>query len=49
MSFNKHLPDRGETEPRRLGRVDRAVLLRMATWMSLLMLVAGYVLIWFHW
>ncbi|MBI2076748.1 MAG: hypothetical protein HYT80_00030 [Euryarchaeota archaeon] len=49
MTFNKHFPDRVEAPEGRLSRVDRAVYLRMATWVSLLMLITGYVLMWFFW
>ena len=47
--FNKHFPDRADVPTRGLSPVDRAVFLRMATWVSLLMLITGYILIWFLW
>lgn len=49
MSFNKHFPDRGDGERPRFSAVDRAVLLRLATWASLLMLATGYILIYLFW
>ena len=47
--FNKHFPHRPEAAPPRFSNVDRAVFFRMATWISTLMLVTGYVLIYFLW
>lgn len=47
--FNKHFPHRQDTPPAKFSNVDRAVFFRMATWISTLMLVTGYVLIYFLW
>lgn len=49
MSFNKHFPGRGDGERPRVSAVDRAVLLRMVTWASLLMLATGYILMYVFW
>jgi len=49
MTFNKYFPDRIEAAKPALSKVDRAVLLRMATWISALMLITGYVLVWYFW
>ena len=47
--FNKHFPYRAEAPKARFTNVDRAVFLRMATWISTLMLITGYVMIYFLW
>jgi hypothetical protein len=48
--FNKHFPNRIEApQAKGLSAVDRAVYFRMATWVSLLMLMTGYILIWVLW
>lgn len=47
--FNKHFPYRPEPPKPRFTNVDRAVFFRLATWASTLMLITGYVLIYFLW
>ena len=47
--FNKHFPHRVDAPRAKFSNVDRAVFFRMATWISTLMLVTGYVLIYFLW
>lgn len=47
--FNKHFPYRQDAPKPKFTNVDRAIFLRMATWISTLMLVTGYVMIYFLW
>lgn len=49
MTFNKHFPHRVEEPRKGLSSLDRALLMRMATWISLLMLITGYVILWIYW
>lgn len=49
MSFNKHFPHRVEPPRKGLSATDRALFMRMATWISLLMLITGYVILWAYW
>jgi hypothetical protein len=49
VTFNKHFPTRAEPVATGLSKLDRAVLMRLGTWVSLLMLVAGYVILFLVW
>ena len=49
MTFNKHFPNRVEPAPTGLSKLDRAVMMRLATWASLLMLITGYVILFLVW
>jgi hypothetical protein len=47
--FNKHFPYRRPEPVPKFSNVDRAVFFRLATWISTLMLITGYVIIYVLW